>query len=188
MILKYSKPGDVVLDYFVGGGTTVVEAKLLGRRCIAKDINPACIGLTLENLDFRLPEAFLGELSTYEPEVSIGDARDLSDISDNSIDLICAHPPYAGIINYSSKVEGDLSKLGIEEFLEEMRKVAEESYRILKLGRKCAILIGDSRKRKHVVPIGFRTINVFLEARFKLKELVIKRQHNCKTTGFWYAN
>jgi hypothetical protein len=43
VILKYSKPGDTVLDYFVGGGTTAIEAKLLGRRCIAKDINSAAI-------------------------------------------------------------------------------------------------------------------------------------------------
>jgi len=185
VILKYSKLGGVVLDYFVGGGTTAVEAKLLGRRCIARDINPACIGLTLENLNFKQQRTFIEEFSTYEPEVSVGDARDLSDIPDNSIDLICAHPPYAGIINYSSKVEGDLSKLSIEEFLQEMVKVAKESYRVLKPGKKCAILIGDTRKRKHVVPIGFQTINVFLNAGFKLKELVIKRQHNCKTTGFW---
>lgn len=27
-----------------------------------------------------------------------------------------------------------------------------------------------------------------LSAGFRLKELVIKRQHNCKTTGFWYEN
>ncbi|MFW6105357.1 MAG: DNA methyltransferase, partial [Chloroflexota bacterium] len=113
VILKYSKPGEVVLDYFVGGGTTAVEAKLLSRRCIARDINPTCVGLTLENLNFSLPETFLGKPSTCEPEVAVGDARDLSDLSDDSVDLICAHPPYAGIINYSSKVEGDLSKLGI---------------------------------------------------------------------------
>jgi DNA modification methylase len=40
VILKYSRPGDLILDYFVGGGTTAIEAKLLGRRCIARDINP----------------------------------------------------------------------------------------------------------------------------------------------------
>jgi hypothetical protein len=57
---------------------------------------------------------------------------------------------------------------------------------VLKPGSKCAVLIGDTRQRKHVVPIGFKTIEVFLEAGFRLKELVIKRQHNCKTTGFWY--
>ena len=109
VILKYSKPGELVLDYFCGAGTTAVEAKLLGRRCIARDINPPCVGLTLENLNFRLPETFLGGLYTCEPEVAVGDARDLSNLPDNSIDLICAHPPYAGIINYGSNVEGDLS-------------------------------------------------------------------------------
>ena len=188
VILKYSKPGETVLDYFVGSGTTAVEVKLLGRKCIARDINPACIGLTLENLNFKVPEKpFKKEpYPTYEPDVSIGDARCLSDIGNNEIDLICAHPPYAGIISYSSKVEGDLSRLSIKEFLEEMRKVAHESYRVLKPGSKCAILIGDTRKKKHVIPIGFQTINVFLNEGFKLKELVIKRQHNCKTTGFWY--
>lgn len=186
VILKYSKPGDVVLDYFVGGGTTAVEAKLLGRRCIARDINPACVGLTKENLNFKPPVTLFEEYHLFEPKVSVGDARDLSDIQDNSVDLICAHPPYAGIISYSSKVKGDLSQLTIEDFLKEMEKVARESYRVLKPGGKCAILIGDTRKRKHVVSIGFQTINVFLDAGFKLKELVIKRQHNCKTTGFWY--
>lgn len=185
VILKYSKQGDVILDYFVGGGTTAVEAKLLGRKCIARDINPACIGLSLENLNFNRTKKLINNFEIYEPEVSLGDARDLSDIPDNSIDLICAHPPYAGIINYSSKVEGDMSKLSIAEFLQEIEKVSRESYRVLKPGRKCAILIGDTRKRKHVVPIGFQLINVFLKTGFKLKELIIKRQHNCKTTGFW---
>lgn len=189
LILKYSRPGDVVLDYFVGGGTTAVEAKLLGRRCIAKDINPGAVGITLENLKFSPPHHLVGNgaLPQYEPEVSVGDARDLSDIPDSSIDLICAHPPYAGIIKYSVKIPGDLSDLSVQDFLVEMRKVARESLRVLKPGGKCAILVGDARKSKHVVPIGFQTIRVFLDEGFILKELVIKRQHNCKTTGFWYT-
>lgn len=186
VILKYSKLGDVVLDYFVGGGTTAVEAKLLGRKCIAKDINPAAVTLTKENSNFSLPKTIFENHQIYEPEVSVGDARDLSDIEGNSIDLICAHPPYAGIINYSAKVDGDLSKLDIKDFLLEMEKIAKQSYRVLKSDSKCAILIGDSRKKKNVIPIGFKTIDVFLNAGFVLKELVIKRQHNCKTTGFWF--
>lgn len=184
VILKYSKLGDTVLDYFVGGGTTAIEAKLLGRRCIARDINPGAVGITLENLRFSPPRQ---SLPVYEPKVSVGDARDLSDIPDGSIDLICAHPPYAGIIKYSAKIAGDLSGLSVQDFLIEMRKVAEESLRVLKPGGKCAILIGDARKSKYVVPIGFKTIRVFLDAGFILRELVIKRQHNCKTTGFWYT-
>jgi len=188
VILKYSRPGETVLDYFVGGGTTAVEAKLLDRKCIASDINPAAVEMTKKNASIPLPKELLAKHRIYEPEVKVGDARSLKaqGIQDNKIDLICAHPPYAGIIEYGSKIKGDLSALSIDGFLKEMGKVASESLRVLKPGGKCAILIGDTRKAKHVVPIGFKTINVFLGAGFRLKELVIKRQHKCKTTGFWY--
>lgn len=191
LILRYSRPYEVVLDYFCGGGTTAVEAKLLNRRCIARDINPDALVLTKENLDFQLPQdMFSGDgESLVQPELALGDARDLYSIESDSVDLICAHPPYAGIISYSANtVDGDLSTLSVPEFIAEMHKVARESYRVLKAGRQCAILIGDSRKSKHIVPIGFLTIRAFLNAGFVLRELIIKRQHNCKTTGFWYSN
>lgn len=188
VILKYSKHGETVLDYFGGAGTTAVEAKLLGRKCIYLDINDKAIELAKKNIDFEIPAKELLTQKIYEPELFVGDARDLSFLIDNSIDLICAHPPYTNIIHYTEHEEGDLSHLDIKHFLKEMEKVAEESYRVLKPGRQCAILIGDMRKHKHVIPLGFEVINVYLNAGFKLKELVIKRQHNCKTTGFWYTN
>ena len=194
VILKYSKPGELVLDYFCGAGTTAVECKLLGRRCIAFDINDKAIELAKKNVDFNGESSQLtlfeeeSHPKVYEPELSVGDARDLSFLKDNSIDLICAHPPYANIIHYTDSKKGDLSFFDIDDFLKEMSKVAKESFRVLKPGRQCAILIGDTRRKKHVIPLGFKLINVYLSAGFKLRELVIKRQHNCKTTGFWYAN
>jgi hypothetical protein len=118
MILRYTKPGDVVLDYFIGGETTAIEAKLLGRRCIGIDINPATVQLTKENLNFDVPLELLQSITVYEPEIYTGDARALKDVKNESIDLICAYPPYAGIISYSVKIEGDLSQLSIDEFLE----------------------------------------------------------------------
>lgn len=189
IILKYSKPGELVLDYFCGAGTTAVECKLLGRKCIALDINDKAIDLARRNLDFVIPSEQLTIFpvdEVFEPELFVGDARDLSFLNDNSIDLICSHPPYANAIHYTAQKEGDLSFCDVNEFLEEMSKVAKESYRVLKPGRQCAILIGDIRRRKHVIPLGFKLINIYLDAGFKLKELIIKRQHNCKTTGFWY--
>lgn len=115
VILRYSKPGELVLDYFCGAGTTAVECKLLGRKCIAFDINNKAIELAKKNLDFRveLQQLTLSEgkshLNVYEPELSVGDARGLSFLQDNSIDLICAHPPYANILHYTDNKEGDLS-------------------------------------------------------------------------------
>jgi len=193
VILKYSHPGELVLDYFCGAGTTAVECKLLGRKCIALDINDKAIELAKRNIDFEVDSgqvSFLQKekVKSYEPDLQIGDARDLSFLPDNSIDLICAHPPYANIINYTDAKTGDLSFCDIDEFLQEMKKVAEESFRVLKPGRQCAILIGDMRRKKHVLPLGFKLIDIYLKTGFKLRELVIKRQHNCKTTGFWYTN
>ncbi|MEW6409237.1 MAG: DNA methyltransferase [Nitrospirota bacterium] len=184
VILKYSEPGELVLDYFCGAGTTAVEAKLLGRKCIAFDINDKAIELAKKNLNFSVPIEELPFQKIYEPELSVGDARDLSFLEDNSINLICAHPPYANIIHYTEYKQGDLSYLDTEYFLKEMEKVAKESYRVLKPGRQCAILIGDMRRYRHVIPLGFKLINVYLNAGFKLRELIIKRQHNYKNRHF----
>lgn len=191
LILRYSQLYDLILDYFSGGGTTAVEAKLLSRNCIARDINPDALKLTKENLDFATPQNSFSGNGHVPSRIKLarGDARELNPIENESVDLICAHPPYAGIINYSANsVKGDLSTLSASDFIEQMKRVAQESFRVLKSGRQCAILIGDARKSKHIVPIGFRTIRAFLDAGFTLRELVIKRQHNCKTTGFWYSN
>ncbi len=185
VISRYSKIGDMVIDYFCGSGTTGVECKLLNRNFIGYDINFAAIELAKENIDFNMGLPFEKESSV---SFSVGDARNMSEIDDESIDLICAHPPYANIIHYTDNNPDDLSNLTVDEFLSEIDKVASESFRILKTGKYCAILIGDMRKNKKVVPLGFRTIEKFLNAGFQIQDLIIKRQHNCKTTGFWFNN
>ena len=180
VILRYSKKGDTVLDQFVGGGTTVVEAKLTGRNAIGIDINPSAVELSLKKCDFEC------ELRS-EILIKQGDARYL-DLKDESIDLVCTHPPYADIIKYSDGIKGDLSQLKIKDFISEMDKVAQECYRVLKKDKFCAILMGDMRKKGMVQPLAFETMRVFELAGFKTKEIIIKEQHNCKATGFWKTN
>lgn len=181
IILRYSEVGDTVLDQFVGGGTTAVEAKLTHRNFIGFDINPQAIEISKNKCMFDF------ETSCSSTLVQ-GDARNLHGIDDNSIDLICTHPPYADIIHYSENIEGDLSLLPIKPFLMEIGKVAEECYRALKKGKFCAILMGDTRKKGMVQPLAFETMKVFELAGFKTKEIIIKEQHNCKATGFWKTN
>ena len=185
IIMRYSKPGEVVLDQMCGSGTTLVECKLLGRNAIGVDINMSCIMLTRDRLNFNYQT--LDELPKTFQKTYVGDARNLNLIEDESIDLIATHPPYASIIPYSEeKIEGDLSYVkSIDEYVEEMRKVAEESYRVLKQDKYCAILVGDTRINKHYVPISFRVMQAFLDVGFILKEDIIKHQWRCKATPFW---
>ena len=180
IILRYSAEGDTVLDQFVGGGTTAVECKLTHRNFIGVDINPNAVYLSKSKCNFE----FDTQCTT---NIMLGDARKL-DLPDESIDLVCTHPPYADIIQYSEDVEGDLSHLNMKSFLPEIHKVAEESYRVLKKDKYCAVLMGDTRKNGMVQPLAFETMTMFRLAGFKLKEIIVKEQHNCKATGFWKTN
>jgi len=49
-ILCSTRPGDVVLDPFIGSGTTALVARELGRKCIGYDINPEYIALAAKRL------------------------------------------------------------------------------------------------------------------------------------------
>ena len=180
VILRYSQEGDTVLDPFVGGGTTAVEAKLTNRNFIGYDINPEAIELSRNKCNFQFDTA-------ASSVIDVADARQLP-LEDSSVDLICAHPPYADIIHYSDGIDGDLSLLPMKNFLVEMVKVADEFHRVLKNEKFCAVLMGDMRKKGMVQPLAFETMRVFERVGFKTKEIIIKEQHNCKATGYWKTN
>ena len=178
IILRYSKKHDWILDQFLGSGTTLIEAKLLGRNAIGVDINSDAVKLSNKNLDFTCHEA--SKIFTKQ-----GNANDLTFIKDNSIDLICTHPPYADIIRYSRDIEGDILLLRYEDFLNALQKVAEESFRVLKEKCVCAFMIGDIRRNGYVLPLGMNAMQKFVDVKFKLKEIIIKEQHNCRSTEYW---
>lgn len=182
ILLRYSKENDLVLDQFAGGGTTLVEAKLLNRNIIGVDVNNIALERCKEKTNFE-HEGANGKIYLRK-----GDARNLDFIPDKSIDLICTHPPYADIIKYSEDIKEDLSRLKVKDFLEEMKKVAAESYRVLKSDKFCAVLMGDTRQKGHMIPMAFDVMKDFQDAGFKLKELIIKEQHNCRATGYWKTN
>lgn len=178
LILRYSKKKDWILDQFLGSGTTLIEAKLLGRNAIGVDINSEAVKLSNTNLNFTCQER--SKIFTKQ-----GNANNLPFIKDENIDLICTHPPYADIIRYSKEIPGDISHLKYEEFLKELEQVARESYRVLKRQGICAIMIGDIRRKGYVLPLGMNSMQKFVEAGFKLKEIIIKEQHNCRSAYYW---
>lgn len=72
LILMTTEVGDVVLDPFIGTGTTAITAKRLGRKYIGIDIDPAYVKLSKEKLKSVSPtpmngcfvSTFLGKIIT----------------------------------------------------------------------------------------------------------------------------
>lgn len=178
LLLRYSREGDIVLDQFCGGGTTMVECRLLNRIGVGSDVNVNALKLTAKKCNFDRPRC--GKVYLHE-----SDARNLAYIPNEKIDFICTHPPYADIIKYSKGIPADISLLSVQPFLKEMERVAHECYRVLKKGKFCAILMGDLRQHGCVIPLGFRVMHTFEKCGFTLKELIIKEQYNCRHTAEW---
>lgn len=180
LILRYSNERDHLLDCMIGGGTTAIEAKILNRHITCVDVNEDALERTKKSLEFDIE-------NNAKQRIIKCDARNMTFIKDEEIDFVLTHPPYVDIIKYSDgKNRKDLSNIhDIDEFCNEIEKVAKELYRVLKKGKYCAILMGDTRRKKMYQPLAYKVMERFLKQGFELKEDIIKKQHNCKATGFW---
>lgn len=178
VILRYSRESDVVLDQFVGGGTTMVEAALLNRHGIGLDISTKALHVAQCHIS-SVPHA-------EKIKLLRADARNLACISDESIDLICTHPPYANVIKYGGD-DRDLSGMRLQTFLKSMTTVARESLRVLKPGRMIALMMGDMRRAGRYIALADAVMHRFVDEGFRLENIVIKIQHNMRGTRLHWS-
>lgn len=182
VILNYSEEGEYILDPMVGSGTTLIEARLLNRNALGYDINSNAVKITSERIQFEVN-------NKSKQIVRLGNAQKLAE-KDNSIDLIIAHPPYFNLVTYSDgQNPEDFSSISsIPKFLDALDIALHEMYRVLKPNRFCAILIGDTRKGQHYIPLSHFLLQRCLSTGFVLKEEIIKTQHNTKHGPRWSAS
>jgi site-specific DNA-methyltransferase (adenine-specific) len=128
--------GETVLDPFGGVGSTAVAAIREGRRAICIDQNPKFV----KEMRARVKKEQL-DLSAFEARQ--GDSRDLSGIEDGSIDLIVTSPPYWDKADYGGR-NTDIGTAGsYVDFLDELRRVFQECYRVLRPGRKLCVVTAN---------------------------------------------
>ena len=183
LIEFYTKEKEFVLDPMVGSGTSLIEAKLLNRHALGIDISPEAVRLSNKAL------AFYYKNSTKQKAI-LGNAKEINQVKMKSPDLIIFHPPYLNIVEYSKgKIKDDLSNISnIELFCNEIESIAKQLFDLLKLGKYCALLIGDTRKAQHYVPLSYYVLQRFLNVGFILKEEIIKEQHNCVFSNRWVSS
>lgn len=120
--------------------------------------------------------------------INRGDSRDLNNIKPESIDLIISHPPYLGCINYSNifklanKIidfdydnvkQNDISTNSLNKYMEDMKKVFDEMFRVLKKNKYACVIIGDNRVNGDLTPTFSYFINYANERGFKLRDIFI---------------
>ena len=164
LISRYTKPKDIVLELFTGGGTTLYECEKLRRYYIGFDINKEILNdikkkmkgtkipYIINNCDvvdtIKFNKAMLNSLSKYKRK---------------KVDFLIAHPPYLAFDNALTYLEKD---------------------------KYFAIVMGDVYKNSEVVPLGFYTMNAIKNTfNVKLKGIIVKNIEGNKgklgSQGIW---
>lgn len=136
----FSFYGETVLDPFAGTGTTARAVIPIGRKAVCVDQNAAYV----KTIKRECGKLHNGHDTTFEAlEVIRGDSRDLGFITDDSIGLIVTSPPYWNKANYG-RSNSNLGKIGnYASFIESIRPVFEECFRVLTPGRKICVVTAN---------------------------------------------
>ena len=98
VIKLFTHRGELVLDPFVGSGTTLVAGQGLERNAIGADLSQEYVGLANSRLGLAARE--WGEEGQPQQTAVVCDARDLApELNPASVKLIFTSPPYADMLN-----------------------------------------------------------------------------------------
>jgi len=164
----YTKKGDVVLDPFLGVGTTLDACLELGRKGIGIELNSEFANLALGDI-FEHPKA-------NEMNVLIGDSRQrLQELDPETVDFVMTSPPYADLLQnikgdfgykwrehsqidpiknakpYSEN-ESDIGNMTYSDAMEALRSIFVETFRVQKSNSYAAWVVKDFRNLKQGAP------------------------------------
>lgn len=180
LLKRYTKPGEVVLDLFLGMGTTLIECRRLGRHGIGMELLDRVAEAATKRIEgAQNPEDIRTDILVGDSAAADTPARvrqALADLGKKHADLAILHPPYGDIISFSKgERTEDLSNVQTDmEFVERFRKVIDNAYDLLAPGRFMALVIGDKYASGQWVPLGFYTMQAAMDAGFVLKSIVVK--------------
>ena len=105
---------------------------------------------------------------TTKHTLIIGDCSDMKEIKSESVHLVCTSPPYFN-------APFDYKKLykSYEHYLEMLRKVAKELFRVVADGRIVALNIDDMLVNGDKFPIVADAIRIFLDAGFRYRDRIV---------------
>ncbi len=186
----------VVLDPFMGSGSTLVAARAAGKRGVGFDVYEEFVRLAEDRLrhDDQVAEKI-------HAVVHNTDARRLSSIlPPESVDFCVTSPPYWDILtrrrsadgkgtrNYGGR-EDDLGVVsGYDSFLDELQQVFAEVHKVLRPRKYCVVNVMDLRKGASFFPFHTDLAGRLVQAGFVFDDIIIwdRRQdyNNLRSLGF----
>jgi DNA modification methylase len=194
VIQLFSHKGELIVDPFVGSGTTLVAAKDLVRNAVGFDINSNYISLCQERLNQL---TFESDIIHNCKQIAIcDDARNINKyLKEGSIKCIFTSPPYANILNRKrtnksrigaarkneqfgkveqySQMPNDLGILDSKEFELAIFEIFNNLRPLLKTKGHCVINISDIWMDNKRIPLHICIVNALQKAGYELRNTII---------------
>lgn len=198
LIRLFTKKNMVVLDPFMGSGTTLITSALEGRKCI---------GIDLSKKYCKLAESRLKKLKIKKNgRIKIIRGDSLKKIPKiNMIDYCVTSPPYHNILRNKGggiRADGSQRRQGVEYYSEDQEdvgnqknytdflilfgKIMKEVYNKLNTNKYCSIIISDFTVNKKETNAHGNIINLMQEIGFEFSGAVVLMQNSKPLYPFGY--
>ncbi len=193
VIELFSHKGELILDPFVGSGTTLVAAQDCERNAVGFDLQEKYVQLCGDRLANET-------LSNGSRQIAIeDDARNITKyLTENSLSLIFTSPPYANLLNrirknksrrnrkndQLGKVEQysqdgrDLGTLSIEDYAKTMGDIFQQLMPLLRPKAHCVINVPDMWWDNQRITIHVSLINELRARGYELRNIIIWNRNN----------
>jgi len=188
VIRLFTHEGELVLDPFVGTGTTLVAARDLNRNAIGFDLQEKYIDVCLQRLACN-------NLLNRAQQIAVqDDARNIPDyLEPETVSLIWTSPPYANLLNRRrlnksrrdrrnqqfgrveqySQDPRDLGTMALPEYKEAMGDIFEALLPLLRRRAHCVINVPDMWWEDKRVTIHVALIQELRERGYELRNIII---------------
>lgn len=202
LVRFFTKKNEVVLDPFVGVGSTLKACAVEGRNGIGFELNSRYAELARERLRVEVRDMFASLLSQ---DIRVGDARTLiKDLPDDSVDLVVTSPPYWNILHkedHKAKQErkdhdldtrygDDERDLGnihdYQSFLEELAAILGACGRALKSKKHMAVIVSDFRDKSRFVMFHADLARALEKYKLELRGLTVLYQRHKRIFPYGY--
>lgn len=202
LIQIYTKnKGEVILDPFLGSGSTIVSAYKLGKKGIGFELSKEYIKLAEDRVKDTQLNLTQRPEDLIKPEIHNKTIFDVPKIlPENSVDLVITSPPYWDILTMErsadrkeirkySDSEEDLGNIhDYDKFMEKLKEAFLGVHKVLKKGKYCIVVVMDIRKKSKFYPFHMDMISKMREVGFELDDIVIwdrqKEYNNMRPLGY----